>query len=184
MNPRLSHRRAFLKSAPVGAAALATLPSLRPPPTTNFDPGWFSGLWERSKAYSTEMAEAMPENRYGFRPTDDTRTFAEQLLHVAGANTFFASQVGTTPPPSQDLEAAGKSKAQIIQLLSESFDYAATVLESLDLEQSEERIQVVGQSLTKWEVLLLMRDHVTHHRGQMIVYLRLNGIEPPQYVGS
>lgn len=182
MNAPLFLRRDFLKRASAGTAALAGLPLLRTAPAP-YDPNWFSEVWQRSKAYTLAMAEAMPENRYTYRPAADTRTFAEQLLHVAGANLFFAGQVSTSPPESPDLNPEGKTKAQVIQLLTESFDYVATTLASLNLEKSEETVQVVGQSLTRWEVLLLTRDHTTHHRGQIVVYLRMNGIEPPQYVG-
>jgi uncharacterized damage-inducible protein DinB len=183
MNAPQFLRRDFLKRASAGTAALAGLPLLRTAPPAPFDPSWFSEVWQRARTYTLAMAETMPENKYTYRPAADTRTFAEQLLHLAGANLFFAGQVGATPPPSPDLNAEGKSKEQVIQLLTESFDYVSTTLASLNLEQSEERVQVVGQSLTKWEVLLLTRDHATHHRGQLVVYLRMNRIEPPQYVG-
>lgn len=181
-NRATSSRRAFVKALPLHAAGLAALPALSLPPPA-FDPSWFSEAWERSKAFTLAFAEAMPENRFIYRPRAEVRTYTEQLLHVAGSNVFFAGLVTDAPAPALDLDPAGKTKADVIATLSQAFDYAATAIEALDAEQAEDTRQVAGQTLTKWQVLMLMRDHVTHHRGQMVMYLRLNGQEPPQYVG-
>lgn len=111
--------------------------------------------------------------------------FAEQMLHIAQSNVFFASSfLGGTDAPDRDYTAEGKSKEETAELLEEAFDYCSSVLSSLTDEQLHEEVETFAGVLPMNEIVLFMRDHVTHHRGQSVVYLRLNGIVPPTYVGA
>jgi uncharacterized damage-inducible protein DinB len=140
-------------------------------------------VWDKSKEYTREFAEAMPDDKYGFKPTEEVWSFAEQLLHLAGVNYwFFATLKGEKPPKSEkDLKAKGTAKKDVISMLEESFKYGDGFVEGLTDKIAHEEITRGKNKMAKWKIILFCVDHITHHRGQMVVYLRLNGIKPPQY---
>lgn len=140
--------------------------------------------WQRAKDYSVKFAEAMPEEHYNFKPTPEIMSFAEQVVHTAGVSFWFASKISGEPNPGKGFKAEGKSKAEIIKYLKDSFDYVEKALTNLSDEEAAKVIPLWGElKLTKAQTFLTTRDHTTHHRGQMVIYLRLKGIKPPGYVG-
>jgi uncharacterized damage-inducible protein DinB len=140
-------------------------------------------VWKQGKEYTMEFAQAMPDDKYGFKPTEEVFSFAEQLLHVAGSNYwFFASMKGEkTPQPEEAFKPEGKTKEDVIKMVEESFAYGDGVVDGLTEEAVHEEMTMGKNKLIMWKILLFCVDHITHHRGQMVVYLRLNGIKPPQY---
>ena len=75
------------------------------------------------------------------------------------------------------------SKKEIIEHLSNAFDYTAETFAQMTDKTLEEELDYWGGHSTKRKIVFLLNDHQTHHRGQLIVYLRLNGIKPPAYIG-
>ena len=134
-------------------------------------------------------AEAMPEERYSFAPSGGdfagVRTFAEQVKHLAAANYQIASAIlGEEPPTGTQNEAAPpsvKTKTQIMEYLRGSFLLLHRAAATMTPENITEPLP--GTSGT-WERTRLGRlmdalDHSSNHYGQMVVYLRMNGIIPP-----
>lgn len=145
----------------------------------------FYPVWQRAGEYLLEVAEAMPAELYDYQPTEEIFTFAEQLMHTA-ANIYFLNATYITDEEMEDfdLEADGKSKEEIIALLREAIATVDASYQALAAGEENESVNLFNRIETnKKRVLLLMRDHMTHHRGQLIIYLRMNGIEPPAYVG-
>jgi hypothetical protein len=133
------------------------------------------------------LAEAMPENKYSFVPTagkfDDARSFGEQIKHVACAHfAFFNEFEGKTPP--EDCEKGGhdpaKTKAGLVQYLKSSFDYGNRVLATLTEKNALDRVEgrYAGPN-TKLGISVVAVWHITDHYGQLVEYLRMNGIVPP-----
>jgi uncharacterized damage-inducible protein DinB len=133
------------------------------------------------------VAEAMPESKYDFIPTsgkfDDVRSFGEQVKHVAcGQFAFFNEFEGKKPP--DDCEKGGhdpaKTKAELIKYLKASFDYSNRVIASLTAENALDRVEgrYAGPN-TKLGISVISVWHVTDHYGQLVEYLRMNGIVPP-----
>ena len=144
----------------------------------------FIPTWQRAKDYSLKFAEAMPEEHYKFKPTPEIMSYGEQLVHFAGATFWFASKVKGEKSPVKEFKAEEKSKAEIIAFLKDSFAYAEKAVAGLSDEEAAKEIPLFGKLiLTKAQTLMTIRDHVTHHRGQMVIYLRLKNIKPPEYVG-
>ncbi len=142
----------------------------------------FLEKWENSKNYLVEMAEAMPEDKYDFKPTERQKTFREQLLHIKGnmdwlSTTYFA----------KDKKDAAKqtyaTKAEVIKAIKEAFDNTAAIIKTATPEELKEVVEFFAGPKTKLQILNLLQDHVTHHRGQVIVYLNLNDVKPPRYSG-
>lgn len=141
---------------------------------------------EHSKAYTLQVAAAMPAADYGFRPVADEMTFSGQLLHMAGNITWLASTHLTEKPapfPEETFKAGGKTSQEVVQIVEQAFDYAIGAVAGFDAAQLETPVPFFAGPLTKRQVMLLIADHQTHHRAQLIVYLRLKGIKPPGYVG-
>lgn len=177
-------RRKFVGTAALGAGFLAVSPTSRlfAAESTDVAPV-LKRVWAQAKAYLMDFTKAMPDEKYGFKPTDEVFSFSEQLLHLAGSNYWFFSTVkGEKPPKSEDaFKPEGKTKADVIKLLEESFAYGDPVIEGLTEKSAFEEISFGRGKLALWKIIMFAVDHITHHRGQIVVYLRLNGIKPPQY---
>ena len=132
-------------------------------------------------------AEAMPENKYDYIPSsgkfDGVRSFGEQVKHVACAQFAFFNEFEGKKPPD-DCEKGGhdpaKTKAELIKYLKESFDYSNRVIAGLTADNALERIEgrYAGPN-TKLGISVVSVWHITDHYGQLVEYLRLNGIVPP-----
>lgn len=143
----------------------------------------FLEKWENSKNYLIEIAEAMPEELYDFKPTERQMSFKEQLLHIKGnmewlSNSYFTEIKYEKEKPNLDM-----SKAETILELEKGFDSAIQIIEKTPDEDLIETVDFFAGPKSKLQILNLMQDHVTHHRGQLIVYLNLNEIDPPKYSG-
>jgi uncharacterized damage-inducible protein DinB len=133
------------------------------------------------------LAEAMPEDKYSFVPAvgkfDGVRSFGEQVKHVACAQFAFFNEFEGKKPP-EDCEKGGhdpaKSKAELIKYLKDSFDYSSRVLATLTANNALDRIEgrYAGPN-TKLGISVVAVWHITDHYGQLVEYLRLNGIVPP-----
>lgn len=133
------------------------------------------------------VAEAMPENKYDFVPSggnfQGVRSFGEQVKHVAcGQFAFFNEFEGKQPPA--DCEKGGhnpaKTKAELIQYLKDSFDYGNRVLATLTANNALDRVEgrYAGPN-TKLGISVIAVWHITDHYGQLVEYLRMNGLVPP-----
>lgn len=139
--------------------------------------------WKNAEAYTLEVAKLMPESQYQFRPSPEEMTFAGQLLHIAKNMHWLSTSYLNGTKTTKDLEGKDYSKAQIIEILEETFRIAAEALEKIPVAALEEKVDFFAGPMSKRQIINLMNDHLTHHRGQLIVYLRLNGIKPPSYRG-
>jgi uncharacterized damage-inducible protein DinB len=139
--------------------------------------------WARAKVYTQEYLDAMPANKYGFRPVDSMRSFSEQMLHLASANAYFASAVSGVKSPifSQNLEKrpGANSKDSVIYYVNTSYDIIITLLKNMYAGKLSEILTQDGLSETRFVWLTKAFEHQTHHRGQCTVYIRLQGIRPP-----
>jgi uncharacterized damage-inducible protein DinB len=146
-----------------------------------------SGTLQFAEGNFLGIAEAMPEDKYSFIPTtgkfDDARSFGEQVKHVACAQFAFFNEFEGKKPPD-DCEKGGhdpaKTKAELIKYLKESFDYSNGVLATLTAGNALDRVEgrYAGPN-TKLGISVVAVWHITDHYGQLVEYLRLNGIVPP-----
>ena len=139
----------------------------------------------------TGVAKAMPAEKYGFAPNtaaftdksakfDTVRTFAQQVTHIASANYYFASTVSGTKP-DVDMKAIGKltSKDDCLKALADSFTFARKAIATITPANAFESINGVDGLHTRVEVAAFIGTHGFDHYGQMVEYLRMNGIVPP-----
>jgi len=134
------------------------------------------------------IAEAMPEDKYGFIPTagsfSDARSFGEQVKHVACAQFAFFNEIeGKTPPESCERGGPSKAstKAELIQYLRDSFDYGNQILAGTTQRNALVRVEGrYGGPNTRLGIAVTAVWHMADHYGQLVEYLRMNGIVPPQ----
>jgi uncharacterized damage-inducible protein DinB len=143
----------------------------------------FKIKWKNASDYTLEFARAMPESFYDYTPTAVEMTFREQLKHVAGNMIWLSSSYLEGSQTHIDPTKTGDSKKEIIAMLEKSFAYASQTIDKLTEKELNEKVNFFAGQMTRRRILLLLTDHVTHHRGQLVVYLRLKGVEPPKYVG-
>lgn len=130
----------------------------------------------------TRLAEAIPAEKYTWRPSDDTRSFAEVFLHICAANFNLYKLVGTSPPSNVDVKNLEKSttdKAKIIATLKDSFAHAKLAIKGMNDADLEKSMDWFGGKNTERGILLFIVRHAAEHLGQSIAYARFAGIVPP-----
>jgi uncharacterized damage-inducible protein DinB len=130
----------------------------------------------------TRLAEAIPAEKYTWRPAPDVRSFAEVFLHVSAANYNLYKLVGTPPPPGLDLKNLEKSttdKAKVIATLKDSFAHAKKAITAMPDADLDESVDWFGGKNTERGILLFIVRHAAEHLGQSIAYARFVGIVPP-----
>jgi uncharacterized damage-inducible protein DinB len=132
--------------------------------------------WAATKRQLLDVADAMPEDKYGFKATAEQRTFGEQLTHLAEATFSVAARVAGESPQKRE---APKDKAGIIRLLGESFDAGDAALAKLTDAQATEAVKMGQNETTRLRMAIQGMTNAWNHYGQLVVYLRLNGIVPP-----
>ena len=146
-----------------------------------------SGPLQLAEGGLLSLAEAMPEDKYSFVPTagkfDDARSFGEQVKHVACAQFAFFNEFEGKQPPA-DCEKGGhdpaKTKAELVKYLKDSFDYSNRVLATLTPKNALDRVEGrYGGPNTKLGISVIAVWHITDHYGQLVEYLRMNGLVPP-----
>jgi uncharacterized damage-inducible protein DinB len=130
----------------------------------------------------TRLAEAIPADKFNWRPSPDVRSFAEVFLHVSAANFNLYKLVGTPPPSGLDLKVLEKSttdKAKVIATLKDSFAHAKTAIKAMSEADLEKNLDWFGGKNTQRGILLFIVRHAAEHLGQSIAYARFAGITPP-----
>ncbi len=130
------------------------------------------------------LVEAMPADKFNFAPTNGNfkgvRTFAEQVQHVTGANYYmFGSAASIKPANMPDVKTL-KTKEQMVQALKDSFAFAHQAIATLNGENAMETVKPVDGVHTRAGIMLFAIVHMNDHFGQMVEYLRMNGIVPPE----
>jgi len=140
--------------------------------------------WERSKAYTKEYLDAMPEKGYALKPTPEMRSFADQMLHLADANYGLGSSALDIKSPFTvgDLEKnPDKTKASVTGKVMASYDFVIAQIKKTTEAQLDQNVKMIGSfDMPKRTGLAKALEHQAHHRGQTTVYLRLAGVTPPQ----
>ena len=139
--------------------------------------------WNAAKQNLSGSAKVMPEAKYSFKPVDTVRTFGEILAHVAGANYIFcAAARGEKPPHAEDaFEKSAKTRADIVKALEDSFKYCDVAYTALEDGKLGDMVAAPfgTAKTTRAETVMGNTGHVQEHYGNLVTYLRINGLVPP-----
>lgn len=135
-----------------------------------------------SKNYTLAVAEAMPEEDYDFAPVEGEMSFIKQLLHMAdNIRWICSSYLGATVAENEVPNAGSKEAVKI--WLAKAFDLAIATVKAFPEAELAAEVKFFAGPKSKMQMINLLNDHQAHHRGQLVVYLRLKGIKPPRYTG-
>ena len=136
--------------------------------------------WQRNSALIIGLADAMPEDKYTFKSTPAQRNFGEHVLHIVQVDQMLLRGLGAkTPAPMINMKAT--TKADIMAALRQSMEYGAAVLKEFNAQQMTERVPglFMGPTASRLRLAYFAIAHSQDTYGQMVVYVRLNGITPP-----
>ena len=138
--------------------------------------------WQAQKDLMMKIADAMPENKFGYKSTPAQRNYGEQIMHVASSNVELLKVLGGNAAAPAFTAESAKTKADILKALGDSYDYGTALMNELSettvLEQVKDSPSFLGPS-SRARILWTLLAHSMDIYGQMAVYLRLNGIVPP-----
>ena len=143
----------------------------------------FLEKWENSRDYLVAMAEVMPEEHYDFKPTERQMSFEAQLMHIKANMEWLSTTYFTDLEFKRGDKVIPETKELVIAEITKAFNDAAEIIRNAAAESLSDEVKLFSGQKSKLQIMNLMQDHVSHHRGQLVVYLNLNDIEPPRYVG-
>jgi len=184
--------RTFTKSLPLILAAAffvqmahaQSAPAKAPAPKPPSSPSQvLLDNWNYIGRKLIEMAEDFPEDKYDFKPNPSQRSFAEQLLHAAGANYFLINPAKNIKPPTGTPQRSDyKTKAAVVEYVKKSFaDGTALIKSKGDAGMSDLVVDPFSNQQTRFSDLAwALIEHNGEHYGQLVVYYRVSGLVPPE----
>ena len=162
--------------AVVAAAVPSLLPAQTPAPSLAKE---LAATFQRAATEILDVAEVMPAEKYGFKPTPEISSFGDQLVHVGGITQRFIDTAKGTK--TEAAHHGAMAKPEIIDLLKKTFQSAQDVISPLTDAQLVEPVKIPfgDRTVTRatfWQGPLFQ---IRNHYGQLVVYLRMNGIVPP-----
>lgn len=139
---------------------------------------------KRSQNIMVAAAEEMPADKYGFKPTPESMSFGQLILHVATSNEGLCAEIsGAAPAPKTDLTATS-SKNDLVTLLKSAFDYCVDSLANVNDANLGKMVGSGRRPMTQAAAMISLSDDLADHYSQEAAYLRLNGLLPPTAQGS
>ena len=176
--PLLAVALALVSSAAFGQTATTAAPAAPAVSGLRADVLWqLTDLEKKLVA----LAEATPQEKYGWRPAPGVRSVSEVYIHVAGGNYFLPTFLGAKMPEglSRDMEKTVTEKPKVVEALKKSFDHARKAVEATPDSDLDKKVKFFGQEPSERMMLIVLVSHGHEHLGQSIAYARMNGITPP-----
>jgi len=136
---------------------------------------------DRTRELFTNLVNAMPPEKFDFKPTPAQQTFGERVMHIVQADQFILRTLGgKAQPPMINQQAS--SKADIVTALRQLYDWEAALMKEFTDQQLVERVAppaFLGSSASRVRIFYYSLQHTEDIYGQLVVYVRLNGVTPP-----
>jgi uncharacterized damage-inducible protein DinB len=142
----------------------------------------YDGEWVHVSRQLVALAEAIPADKFGWRPAPGVRSTSEVFMHLALANFYLLSITGPKLPAdmtSADMEKTVTSKTEVISWLKRSLDAVKGAHAGLKAADLPRKVQVNKRDATVEGTYLRIIVHANEHMGQLVAYARMNGITPP-----
>ena len=165
---------------------ISTRPAAAPAaPASGFRADFLTQFDDVSKKI-VDLAEAVPADKYGWRPAPGVRSISEVYMHIVGGNSYIPSFMGVKPMEGieRGMEKSVTEKARVVDLLKKSMAHArAAVLATPDADL-DKKVKIFGGESSERGVIMIIGNHLHEHLGQSIAYARSNGIAPPWSKGD
>lgn len=146
----------------------------------------YDGEWRYVSRLLVSMAEAIPAEKYGWRPESGVRSVSEVFVHLAQSNYHLLSVTGPKMPHDlerADAEQAIVSKPEVVAYLRRSLEAVRTARAQLKPGDLQRKVKIEGETVNVDGMYLRIICHDNEHMGQLIAYARMNGIVPPWSAG-
>jgi hypothetical protein len=135
---------------------------------------------QRSAKNLVAAAEAMPAEKYGFKPTPAQMSVGEIVMHLSGGNDYLCSTIGGVPAPKRSELAKGAPKEKLVGRLKETFQFCESTLAKVNDSKLDTKVPFFGnREVTRAQAMLAAVEDWGDHYSQLAIYLRLNGLLPP-----
>lgn len=180
-----SWRRARLAGAALLAAMAWTVPGTAQEPAVDVETirAMLQDGLETHRGMDLAFIAAIPDSALRWAPTPGVRDFAQQIEHIALDNPLLvaAGLPDEDAPTFGDPEVYLNDKAALAELVESTYAWVADLLADLSAERLLEETRLFGRPTTTWRLFVIALNHADWTRGQLVPYLRLNGVEPPQW---
>lgn len=152
-------------------------------PKTPFTKMYLS-VWLVASEHCLDVAEAMPEDLYSYRPTTVSKSFGEQMVHIGYTVELLTKRYVQGMEVTPDApDASAMTKTEILELLEKGFAYTTEVIRTVEQEPLDESCVMYhsGNTVSRAFAFFYVQDHMTNHRAKANLYLRMNDIQPPEY---
>ncbi|SMD36651.1 Uncharacterized damage-inducible protein DinB (forms a four-helix bundle) [Reichenbachiella faecimaris] len=142
----------------------------------------FAGSMSYSQGQIVKLIEAIPQDKYAWRPAEGVRSVSEVILHIAASTYNLSSALGTPLPEGLDangLEKSTTSKDEILKAINEAYAFSTAAVANVKDDQMNEMVTLPFGTFTKRSLIMIIATHSYEHKGQLIAYTRVNGITPP-----
>jgi uncharacterized damage-inducible protein DinB len=176
----------FLGASPASAQTAASAPADRTSPSYDMKAQSLLDLDQANKKFIS-LAEALPQDKFTWRPAPDARSFAEVFLHVAGERYQILALGGATPPAGFDGKKYEKSttdKTKIIEELKKTGDFMRTTIDAMTNADFAKLLPKLGPEANAGDVVYILVADAHEHMGQVVAYARENGVVPPWTIAA
>ena len=167
----------------IAFAALLAVPERAAAQSPNAITQALRSSWTQARNNVRRSADVMPEAKYGFKPVDSVRSFGAILAHIAGASYEFcaAAKGEKTPHAEDEFEKSAKTKADIVKALEGAIAYCDEIYKTLDDVKAAQPVAGAfgGPQGARAANLMGNTIHFQEHYGNLVTYLRINGLVPP-----
>lgn len=142
----------------------------------------YNGEWTHVSRQLIALAEAIPAEKYSWRPAPGVRSTGEAFLHIAGTNYFLLNRMGHKPPAdfeSLDVAKVATDKAKVIEWLKRSLDAVHDAHATATPAELKKTEKFFDHQATDEDLYLRLLIHANEHMGQLVAYARMNGVVPP-----
>ena len=175
--------KSFLLIFTIVFSSIITYSQTETTPKTDFTKMYLP-VWLEAREHCLAVANAMPEELYTYKPTEVSKTFAEQMVHIAHTVELLTQRYvqGMDVKPNTP-DASKMNKTEIIKLLEDGFDYTTNVIYTIEQEQLDETCLMYhsGNTVSRAFAFFYVQDHMANHRAKANLYIRMNNIKPPEY---
>ena len=142
----------------------------------------YAGEWTHASRQLVALAEAIPAEKYSWRPAAGVRSTGEVFMHIAGTNFFLLKRMGHKVPAdfdSVDAEKVATDKAKVIDWLKRSLDAVREPHAAVTPAELKKKEKFFDHEATDEGIYLRLLVHANEHMGQLVAYARMNGVVPP-----
>ena len=136
-------------------------------------------MFDQVKGLILKSVDKMPEDKLSYKPVADVRTYAQLLGHIADAQYLICGFAKEGAGKPRGIEKSATTRADLTKALTEAFGYCESVYSEMTDARGSEPVKIFGQPRTRLTVLDFNIAHTMEHYGNLVTYMRMNGIVPP-----